>query len=164
MMFFISFCFVGCDKDEENMGDGEISEEDGGAYGDPDGMVAPLYGTKLLYRPLDYNYNTGSGGTEGNENNYYGQYAWNVINSLYMTYGIIDDESAMGYLGLDDGSQAADDLFNAIKPYLYDSIRYQVDTQGTVIAQKKEKADAPGEYDVIDITDYQLVLPGTSPN
>lgn len=168
MIFFLSFAFVGCKKDEaemeENMGsdtdtgtDDGGDSEDGGAYGDPDGMVAPLYGTKLLYRPVDYDYNTGSGGTEANENNYYGQYAWNVINSLYMTYGIIDDETAMGYFDLDDGNPAAVALFNAVKPYLYDSIRYQVDTLGTVVAQKKEKADAPGEYDEIDITDYQLV-------
>lgn len=158
MMFCLSFCFVGCDKNAEDMEEGaESGESSGGSYGDPSGMVAPLYGTKLLYRPTDYDYNAGSGGTETAQNNYYGQYAWNVINSLYNTYGIVNDDYAKGYLGFDPSNPIADTLYLQIKPYLYDSIRYQVDTQGTVIAQKKEKADAPGEYEEIDITDYQLV-------
>ena len=156
MIFFLSFCFVGCSKDEEDMEDfEEETESDSGVSGDdygiPDGMVAPLYGTKLLYRPNDYNYNTGSGGTEGNENNYYGQYAWNVINSLYNTYGIVNDSVARGYLGIEDS------VYSELKPYLYDSIRYQVDIVGTVKKQKQVDASEPTGYKEIDVEDYQIV-------
>ena len=146
MMFFISFAFVGCEKNAEDMGDGEDTEQEGGAYGDPDGMVAPLYGTKLLYRPNDYNYNTGSGGTEGNENNYYGQYAWRVINDLYLTYGISQTEKIKDNI---DGNATS------VNPYFYDSIRYQVDTVGTVTGVK----DSAGVVTEIE-TDLQYQIIG----
>ena len=159
MIFFLSFCFVGCNKDEiEEDGDSDTETDsgiNGDDYGVPGGMVAPLYGTKLLYRPLDYNYNTGSGGEEGNENNYYGQYAWRVISSLYNIYGITSDEFAPATLGFDMPAQ--EDEYNALKPYLYDSIRYQVDTVGTVTKQKQVDASQPTGYKETDIEDYQIV-------
>lgn len=102
----------------EKFQNGEISEEE---YYEQleNSQSTPLYGTKVLYRPDHYDFNTGSGGTEEEENNYYGQYAWQILRRLELIYGVVDTTS-----GLTTGYYIFDD---ATLPYLYDSIRYQVD-------------------------------------
>lgn len=105
----------------EKFQNGEISEEE---YYEQleNSQSTPLYGTKVLYRPDHYDFNAGSGGTEEEENDYYGKYAWTILRSLELIYGTasLDNQIITRY-----------ELFNNFNtnnlPYLYDSIRYQVD-------------------------------------
>ena len=147
MVFCMSFVFVGCiGKDDEDIEDLEDleSEFDGGSdtpVDDPDSLVFDMYGTKVLYRPLNYDYNEGAGGTDSNPNDYYGKYAWNVLKGLYDTYGILDAFVAKPYLGFAEPNEdntlkildeTANTNFESNQYYFYDSIRYKVDTFGTV--------------------------------
>lgn len=121
----------GCDENAE-LDDFEES--------DPETITSSsLYGTKVLYRPDSYNYDEGSGATEGGTNDYYGQYAWYIINFLYNIYEIAN-------------TNTGEDIYNNIQtnnpnfpedniPYLYDSMRYQVNTEGLVTARKTVAAD-----------------------
>ena len=102
---------------------------------DPETITSSsLYGTKVLYRPDSYNYDEGSGATDGGTNDYYGQYAWHIINFLYNIYEIAN-------------TNTGEDIYNNIQtnnpnfpedniPYLYDSMRYQVNTVGTVTSRQ----------------------------
>lgn len=113
---------MGSDPDEfdEDFDEDEYQEE----------MIYDMYGTRVLYRPDSYNYNTGSGAESGKENDYYGKYAYFILNALYETYGITKENRVTNYakLNIDE-----DKL-----PYFYDSIRYRVDTIGTVTHTKNE--------------------------
>ena len=107
-----------------------LSGDEGGEDFDDDdfnsSVAVEMYGAKVLYRPDDYDYNVGSGGTSEVENDYYGQYAYQIMNELLNIYGITNIEAAderPGYI-----PNVNSDMYN----YLYDSIRYQVDTVGTV--------------------------------
>lgn len=112
---------------------GDISEEE--YYRELADMDTQLYGTKILYRPESYDFDGNSGGTEEEPNDYYGQYAWQILSRLELIYGISNDR-----LGLLDGYYQFDP--NTL-PYLYDSIRYQVDRQMTV--SKGVSVSATGE-------------------
>ncbi len=73
---------VGWDEDDPSSGDNPGIEE---------ALPADLYGSKVLYRPDDYDYDAGSGGADGSgegENDYYGQYAYGILNYLYNIYAI----------------------------------------------------------------------------
>lgn len=107
-----------------------LSGDEGGEDFDDDdfnsSVAVEMYGAKVLYRPDDYDYNVGSGGTSEVENDYYGQYAYQIMNELLNIYGITNIEAAderPGYI-----PNINSDMYN----YLYDSIRYQVDMVGTV--------------------------------
>ena len=101
---------------------GDISEEE--YYRELADMDTQLYGTKILYRPESYDFDGNSGGTEEQPNDYYGQYAWQILSRLELIYGISNDR-----LGLLDGYYQFD---SKTLPYLYDSIRYQVDERQNV--------------------------------
>ena len=127
--------------------------EPGGINKENFNSVIGMYGTKVLYRPNNYDYNSGSGGTEDNPNEYYGEYAWQILSSLYNVYAIPDTEPDGP---LDDYN---DYLFThqELLPYLYDSIRYQVDTyavtdQDTIImgADTSKAWNWSFSYDVAD--------------
>lgn len=120
---------------------GEISEDE---YYDElaqSQQSSQLYGTKVLYRPESYDFSGNSGGTQEQENDYYGQYAWNILRRLELIYGVADSQDISGLLTiLNDPNDPNDDeryyTFNdETLPYLYDSIRYQVDEQATVTSQ-----------------------------
>ena len=110
----------------EKFQNGDISEDE---YYEQlaNSQSTPLYGTKVLYRPDHYDFNEGSGGTEEEENDYYGKYAWQILSRLELIYGVsnINANEITDY-----------NLFNNFDPnnlpYLYDSIRYQVDKQAVV--------------------------------
>ena len=51
-----------------------------------------LYGVKVLYRPLNYDYDVGSGAEPGQKNDYYGIYAFQILSYLYNIYGIPDTD------------------------------------------------------------------------
>lgn len=98
---------------------GEISEDE---YYDElaqSQQSSQLYGAKVLYRPESYDFNGNTGGTQEQENDYYGQYAWNILYRLELIYGVsnLAADAVVGYYPFD----------GTTLPYLYDSIRYQVD-------------------------------------
>lgn len=107
-----------------------LSGDEGGEDFDDDdfnsSVAVEMYGAKVLYRPDDYDYNAGSGGTSEVENDYYGQYAYQIMNELFYIYGLhtSDTETIIN----ERLPNFSEDNIN----YLYDSIRYQVDTVGTV--------------------------------
>lgn len=107
-----------------------LSGDEGGEDFDDDdfnsSVAVEMYGAKVLYRPDDYDYNIGSGGTSEVENDYYGQYAYQITNELLYIYGLHtrDTETIIN----ERLPNFNEDNIN----YLYDSIRYQVDTVGTV--------------------------------
>lgn len=153
MIFCMSFVFVGCmglSPDEKKEYEDEIGDEfddeyDGGDGNGGSNLDFDMYGTKVLYRPDGYNYNTGAGGTEEEPNDYYGQYAYNILQELNNTYGSIDESKALGWIGFSEDSEAEKLQKNEFKnnklPYIYDSIRYQVDTKGKVTATITQAAD-----------------------
>ena len=117
-------------------------------YEDPntdfeDTKTLDMYGIKVLYRPDSYDFNEGSGGTADEENDYYGKYAYNIMNQLYGIYAIPNTSQPLDFIqgyapqfypeqvenpepGKEYGTKAD------FLPYLYDSVRYKVDTLGTV--------------------------------
>ena len=151
MIFCMSFLFVGCAGDlpdelkeyEEELGD--LGGGEGGSSNDSDNLLLNMYGAKVLYRPDSYDFSGNSGGTEENPNDYYGKYAWVILNALYQTYGIIDDDTIQDAFDFSD--QQLEAFRVGEKPYFYDSIRYRVDTYATVTKDK----------DGNDITPYILV-------
>ena len=138
----MSFLFVGCTKSKEDKvpEDEEIDEEIGDISDEElDGMALPMYGARVLYREEDY-FN-GSAETAGQNINYYSQYSWEILSAIYNVYGISNVTDVQDYI-------SDFDLTNI--PYLYDSIRYQVDTVGTVTKQinQREKNDLSKAVDV----------------
>ena len=130
---------VGWDEDDPSSGDNK--EDDPSSGNDPgieEALPPDLYGSKVLYRPDDYDYDYGSGGADGSGegvNDYYGQYAWGILNYLYNIYGI-GSNSPSPFIS---NNNPEFDLVNL--PYLYDSIRYQVDTVGMVTHSATMDAD-----------------------
>lgn len=117
-------------------------------YEDPntdfeDTKTLDMYGIKVLYRPDSYDFNEGSGGTADEENDYYGKYAYNIMNQLYGIYAIPNTSDTIDFIGA-----YAPQFYNKqvenpepgkeygtkvdFLPYLYDSVRYKIDTLGTV--------------------------------
>ena len=139
VLLVISFCFLGTGCTEFNFFDdlwekfenGEISEDE--YYEELDkGQVVPLYGTKVLYRPDNYDFSGNSGGTESQQNDYYGQYAWYILRKLNLIYGISNDANKELEYQENDVIYKYFDLNNVTLPYLYDSIRYQVEEYAQV--------------------------------
>ena len=112
----------------------EFAELDDFEESDPETITSSsLYGTKVLYRPDDYNYDEGSGATDGGTNDYYGAYAWNIIHFLYRIYEIgVNDINSNSSI---QNNNPNFDIENNL-PYLYDSMRYQVNTEGTVTSRQ----------------------------
>ena len=106
---------------------GEISEDEYYDQLAQSQESSQLYGTKVLYRPESYDYSGNSGGTQEEANEYYGKYAWNILYRLEGIYGIANetDDLLNGYYTFNTNTL----------PYLYDSIRYQVDERLTVTKQ-----------------------------
>ena len=106
---------------------------------------ANLYGTKVLYRPDDYDYDIGSGGSSGDgsgTNDYYGKYAWFIINYLYNIYLTSNDELIYGSSTYPANNP--DFILDNI-PYLYDSMRYQVNTEALVTQRTTITTDGQRE-------------------
>ena len=115
---------------------------------------ANLYGTKVLYRPDDYDYDIGSGGATGDgsgTNDYYGKYAWNIINFIYRIYTIADNIYIYGDETINANNP--DFILDNI-PYLYDSMRYQVNTEALVTQRVVNHAD--GTKTIEDLKENNL--------
>lgn len=125
----LAFCMILCFAFISTGCIGLSGDEGGEDFDDDDfnsSVAVEMYGAKVLYRPDDYDYNAGSGGTSEVENDYYGQYAYQIMNELFYIYGLhtSDTETIIN----ERLPNFSEDNIN----YLYDSIRYQVDTVGTV--------------------------------
>ncbi len=119
---------------------GEISEDEYYDQLAQSQQSSQLYGTKVLYRPESYDYSGNSGGTQEEENDYYGKYAWQILRRLELIYGVSDQETELLIIDKNNPDDPYDDeryyTFNTdTLPYLYDSIRYQVDKRLTVTKQ-----------------------------
>lgn len=145
---------VGWDEDDPSSGDNPGIEE---------ALPADLYGSKVLYRPDDYDYDYGSGGADGSgegENDYYGKYAHYVLNYLYNIYGI-GNNTYLQYLSENyETTGSTFDMENL--PYLYDSIRYKVDTIGQVT--HSAEIDGNGNLTNIQSLDESYYIVGADIN
>ena len=114
------------------------------------GFTEDMLGSKILYRPDNYDYDQGSGAEEGTTNDYYGQYAYQIMRSLYSIYGITDNLTQSQYLPdfASDWIDSSHPIENFI-PYLYDSIRYKTDSIGQVTLTQKVNVDGFGNI-IID--------------
>lgn len=144
MLCCISLVFVGCmGNPPEN-----YEDEDYNPVEDNEGGISiDLYGTKVLYRPESYDFNAGSGGTEEQENDYYGQYAYNIMLNLYDIYGIpnLDNLHFPDFVPqFATGGDKVDNL-----PYLYDSVRYKVDTIGHVTTRNNNGTTETVDYYIV---------------
>lgn len=98
-----------------------------------DTKTLDMYGIKVLYRPDSYDFNTGSGGTAEEENIYYGQYAYQIMQTLFDIYALpIHTENNPNTNLITYAPQFTTNDKAEFLPYLYDSVRYKVDTLGTV--------------------------------
>lgn len=149
------------------------STDDGGGGGDggtdfPEvgGFTEDMLGSKILYRPDNYDYDQGSGAEEGTTNDYYGQYAYRIMEALYNIYGITVADQASIYLP-DFASEWIDSshpIENFI-PYLYDSIRYQVNTIGQVNKMQLVELDTFGNIiSYGETVDASFYIIGANPN
>lgn len=125
MMICISLLFVGCGNTDNSDDDFDWG---GSGNGSQTEATNNLYGTKVLYRPDSYDYDTGSGGEAGKPNDYYGQYAFAILNGLFNLYAIPQKQRVTELLG----NFKNETFYNDYYYYLYDSIRYKVDTIGKV--------------------------------
>ncbi len=154
LTFCMGFCFVGCmgfdlddiDEDEiENMTDEEFEQWL------EDSMPVSMYGTKVLYRPQNYDFDKNSRPPESMDavNDYYAQYAWQTIKYLHNIYNVYDSQYFNN--GIDatikiDGLELPDNI-----PYLYDASRYTItETKKYVLANNKEVS-----YEVTASTSYK---------
>ena len=120
-------------------GDGELDFPEVG------GFTEDLLGSKILYRPDNYDYDQGSGAEEGTTNDYYGQYAYQIMSALYNIYGLTNTSYIQSYLPdfASEWIDSSNPIDNFI-PYLYDSIRYQTDTVGLVTKSQTVTMDSFG--------------------
>lgn len=137
--------------------------EDGGGDGYIEDMMIDMYGAKVVYRPNTYDYNTGSGAGEGETNDYYGKYAWQILNALYNTYGISHNDYLKQYLKqftqYENENGDVVDGYNIDKlPFLYDSIRYKVDTVGRVNKLKQVDAEGNETTSNISASDQYMII------
>ncbi len=137
LICIFGFLCVGCVGNDSGYGDnlkeryenGEISYEE---YLEErqNSQSVPLYGTKVLYRPDDYNWDDNVGA--GNEN-YYGQYSWNLLQQLISLYGIVFDNTINSNL---IPTTTTDNTEEEIKSGYFDSVRYQMNQYNNITLQK----------------------------
>lgn len=89
-------------------------------------LSAPLYGTKVLYRPEHYDFDQGGGSYAS----YYAKYAYTILANLINVYGVSSDTNQ--YL--------------EIKNYMYDTIRYKA----YAIAEVTTEIDQEGNSSTLD--------------
>ena len=146
MLCCISLVFVGCmGNPPEN-----YEDEDYNPVEDNEGGISiDLYGTKVLYRPESYDFNAGSGGTEEQENDYYGQYAYQIMNNIFDIYAIPNTSNTYFSTFVPQFATGGDKVDNL--PYLYDSIRYKIDTIAHVTSRNNNGTNTtePVDYYIV---------------
>ena len=144
MIICFAFISVGClgmpgnPEGWEGDDDGVFDDEDF-----QDNLTVDMYGTKVLYRPDSYDYNVGSGAEEGEINNYYGKYAYYIMQDLFRIYGWFNNTDTIVSRLPNFNDEATDTPWGMdMTSYLYDSIRYQVDSLGYVTHSQKVTVDS----------------------
>ena len=89
-------------------------------------LSAPLYGTKVLYRPEHYDFDQGGGSYAS----YYAKYAYTILANLINVYGV----------------SSATNQYLEIKNYIYDTIRYKA----YAIAEVTTEIDQEGSSSTLD--------------
>ena len=138
MIFCFALVGVGC------AGSGLSKEDYEEGFDDEDledAKVVDMYGAKVLYRPDDYDYDEGSGAGEGETNNYYGAYAYYILQDLFDIYGLLGDTPEQLIIGTPENPGRLPNFNEENLSYLYDSMRYQVDTLGYVTLSQKVLVD-----------------------
>lgn len=148
MICCISLLCVGCMGSDPN----DYDESGEGGLGQ---LAFDMYGAKVLYRPDTYDYNGGSGAEEGETNDYYGKYAYLILQDLLNTYGISNSTSVQEYLNNIDTNNIY---------YLYDSIRYNIDTVGTVTQVKTIETDDSETISDIDTENQPFIISADTVN
>ena len=120
----------------EDIWDGVMDLLGFGSGSGEDMFPEDYYGTKVLYRPDDYDYDLGSGGADGSgqgENDYYGKYAYAIISDLVNVYGLANQYTLQDRVPLFNPNYTGlDEKLEELSPFFYDSIRYKYDTIGVV--------------------------------
>ncbi len=164
MLLCFAFISVGCLGMPGNP-DGFESDDDGDFDDDDfqDSIIVDMYGTKVLFRPDDYDYNYGSGAETGETNNYYGKYAYFIMEYLFNTYGWFRDYSTISQALPNFNIEEDDRPWGMnMTSYLYDSIRYQVDTsavvtQGVYVTYENGEITSVGD-EVMDLTSPLYII------
>ena len=110
-------------------------------------LSAPLYGTKVLYRPEHYDFDQGGGSYAS----YYAKYAYTILYDLIRTYGTYSYDS-----------------YITAGSYIYDSIRYQVTSFANItkeISADGEESDVAYYLMQVDTNaDWNMTLPYDNEN
>lgn len=109
-------------------------------------LSAPLYGTKVLYRPEHYDFDQGG----GSYSNYYAKYAYTILYDLVRTYG------PYSY-----------NYYITAGNYIYDSIRYQVTSFANVTEISSDGQESDVSSYLIQAktnTDWNMTLPYNNEN
>ena len=149
MICCISLLCVGCMGSSPDDYDGE------GGLGE---MAFDMYGTKVLYRPDSYDYNGGSGAEEGEVNDYYGKYAWFILDDLLDLYGVIEESK------INNQERPTLMIDENYIPYLYDSIRYNIDTVGKVTKEMVVETDQTSTTTDIAEEEQQFIVSADTVN
>ncbi len=141
------FLGVGCGSDsdhapslKEAYENGEISFEE---YQQLrlDSQMVPLHGTKILYRPDHYDWDNNVG--DGNQE-YFGQYSWNLLKQLMAIYGIVDQDAQTDIDPITNKKRNPS-IFptdpNKLSGF-YDSIRYQMSSYNNITLNKINLTDS----------------------
>ncbi len=150
LIICFAFLCVGCmgknpddyDDDGDEI-DGELGELD-----------FDMYGAKVLYKPNSYDFNAGSGAEAGETNDYYGKYAYHILNDLINAYGTPQTSTLSYALPEFVGSGSKIESL----PYLYDNIRYKIDTIGTINVLKEIDSEGNETTTNIATADQQFVV------
>lgn len=122
--------------------------------GDDDFNALDMYGTKVLYRPDSYDFSGNTGGTEDQPNDYYGKYAYYIMQALYDNYGVLNKNSNRHFYKY---NQDLYDLGTDYYPYLYDSIRYKPESVGNVTKivtnNNGEISEETGNFVVVSVNE-----------
>lgn len=160
MIICFAFLCFGCmgrtpDDNDEDLGEieGEIGDGDDSIFDDL--LSVDLYGTKVLYRPDEYDFSTSAGGTKENPKDYYGEYAWWIMKALVDIYGFADSSKiplyTSSYIQLGEYS------------FFYDNIRHKIDAVAEVT--KTKTIDASGNETTSDLSsENQYILIRYNPN
>ncbi len=151
LIICLAFLCVGCMGKNPDDYDGEDGDEIEGELGELD---FDMYGAKVLYKPNSYDFNAGSGAEAGEKNDYYGKYAYSILNNLITAYGT--PQTATLSYALPEFVGSGSKVENL--PYLYDNIRYKVDTIGTVSVLKEVDAEGNETTTNIASADQQFII------
>ncbi len=148
---FLGFGCMGRSPDDTTTGGGGNGGGGGGSSSSE--SLYNMHGTRVLYRPDEYDFEKAASIEEDQPNDYYGKFAWTVLNELLCTYSFADTNRIYDYLPNFSDSNI---------PLLYDNIRYKVDSIGYVTERKTIDANGNETTITFDLSE-QYIIVGTKP-